>query len=389
MVKQRGKRLGMMLFLLGVFLWVLPVGGALGADAQEFEMEIDTDPITTFVPGKRIRVQAEVEDPAGVKLVRCYFKAVGQADYVFVPMTITEGNRWQGILPAPSEDTPAISYLILAANNKDQVLRTQAFQAERAPADQGALPDYQQVASAGPIQVSTELAQAPAEVPGFTDSVTIDVVESSARFGFVATGIYTTTQIGAAGGTTGAAAAATSGGTVAASTGLSTGAMVGIGAGAAAVVGGGIAVAAGGGGGDDPPAPEPEPTVSGSWQFQYTPVQVVNEECYPGADMWKYHAYDVEIAQEGSTVTLTGSSGNICSGSFSNGILRYTCENESGVPGESWTYYGFHERELRLDSSGNRLEGGGTISAHWTSENAPCYPGREFGVTQTIEGIRR
>ena len=389
MVKQRGKRLGIMLFLLAVFLWVLPIGGALGADAPKIEMEIDTDPITTFVPGKRIRVQAEVEDPAGVKLVRCYFKAVGQADYVFVPMTITEGNRWQGILPAPSEDTPAISYLILAANNKDQVVRTQAFQAERVPADKGALLDYQQVASTGSIRVSTELAEAPAEVPGFTDSVTMDVVESSARFGFVAAGIYTATQIGAAGGATGAAAAATSGGTVAASTGLSTGAMVGIGAGAAAVVGGGIAVAAGGGGGDDPPAPEPEPTVSGSWQFQYTAVEKLNEECSPGAEIWGYYTYEVEITQSGSAVSLSFSDGETQQGTFSDGLLRYSYEAEWGTTGETWTGSQRAERELRLDSGGNRLEGGGTSFMHWTSGDAACYPGREFGVTQTIVGIRR
>ncbi len=388
MVKQRGKS-GIVLSLLAVFLWILPVCGAFGAGAQKVETEIDTDPITTFVPGKRIRIKAEVEDPAGVKLVRCYFKAVGQADYVFVPMALSEGDQYQGILPAPAENTAAISYLILAVNNKDQVVRTQAFQAERKPADQGALPEYQQVASTGSIQVSTELSSAPATVPGFTDSIVMDVVESSARFGFVAAGIYTATQIASTGGATGAAAAATSGGTVAASTGLSTGAMVGIGAGAAAVVGGGAAIAGGGGGDDSSPAPPPPaPTVAGSWQFQYTPVEKINEECHPGAEIWGYYTYDVNITQEGSTVTLSSSDGTN-QGTFSGGVLRYSYEDENGTPGETWTSYQRVERELRLDSSGNRLEGGGTISRHWTSANAPCYPGREFGVTQAIVGIRR
>jgi len=69
------------------------------------------------------------------------------------------------------------------------------------------------------------------------------VVESAARFGFVAGGVYAATQIAAAGGTSGAAAAATSGGAVTASTGGSTATIVGVAAGLA-VVGGGAALVA-------------------------------------------------------------------------------------------------------------------------------------------------
>jgi hypothetical protein len=98
----------------------------------------------------------------------------------------------------------------------------------------------------GEIQVSTELAEAPEEVSGFSDSIGTDVVESNARFGVVAGGIYGASAAGAGAGA-GAAAAAGAGAATGAA-GLSTTAIVGIGAGVAAGVGG-IAAAAGGGGG--------------------------------------------------------------------------------------------------------------------------------------------
>ena len=58
-----------------------------------------------FVPGHRIQLESRVKDDNDVNIVRTYFRAVGQADYAFVPMSLKEGtkDKYIGILPAPSE----------------------------------------------------------------------------------------------------------------------------------------------------------------------------------------------------------------------------------------------------------------------------------------------
>lgn len=205
---------------------------------------IKHEPITYFVAGKRIKIVAEVTDPEGIKLVRCYFKGKEQADFVFVGMT-AGNNTYTAILPAAAQTSSSIDYLFLSVNNKNQVVKTQQFRVNKD--DSKPLPPWQDVAMEGQLSVSTELAQAPAALEGFTDSIVMDVVESAFRFGFVAEGIYMATQIAEAGGATGTAATATSAGTatVATGAGLSTGAIVGVAAGVA--VAGGVGVAAAGG----------------------------------------------------------------------------------------------------------------------------------------------
>jgi len=207
--------------------------------------KIKHEPIKYFVAGKRIKIAAEVTDPEGIKLVRCYFKGKEQADFVFVAMT-AGSDTYTAILPAAAQTASSIDYLFLAVNNKNQVVKTQEFRVNKNESQP--VPPWQEVAMEGQLTVSTELAQAPAVLEGFTDSIAMDVVESAVRFGFVA-GIYNATQVAAAGGATGTAATATTAGTVTAATGagLSTAAIVGIAAGVAVV--GGAAAAGGGGGG--------------------------------------------------------------------------------------------------------------------------------------------
>jgi len=205
--------------------------------AVQSTTKIKYEPIKYFVADKRIKVTAEVTDPEGVKVVRCYFKAKEQADFVFVTMT-AEGNTYTAILPAAAKTASSIDYLFLVVNGKNQVVKTQPFSVN-IDASQPA-PPWQDVAMEGQLKVSTELAQAPAVLEGFSDSIAMDVVESAARFGFTA-GIYTTTQMAAVGGATGAAATATSAGTVSTAAGLSTTAFVGIAAGAVAVIAGAVA----------------------------------------------------------------------------------------------------------------------------------------------------
>ncbi len=198
-------------------------------------------PIDYFVSGKRIWLNAKITDKAGVNLARCYFRAVEEADFVFVAMKEIKTNQYEGILPAPSKNTETIEYLFLAVNGANQVVKSQRFKVNKNDDDK--TPAWQEVSSEGDIHVTTELPQAAEPPPGFSDSIVVDVAESSARFGLAAGGIYTITA--EAGGATGTAASSTNGSTVSASAGLSTTAMVGIGAAVAAVVGAGIALGAG------------------------------------------------------------------------------------------------------------------------------------------------
>jgi len=262
------------------------------------EIQVRHKAIGFFVPEKRIRLEARViKDDSEIKLVRCYFRATEQADYVFVGMEPSKQGAYTAILPAPSKETMTIQYLFLIVNQNNQPIKTQVYTVSKK--DSNTVPSWQQVSSEGTIQVSTEVGNAQASVAGFSDSITMDVVESSARFGVVTGGIYTASATSAAGtgaiasgtvstatgaATTGAAAtgagtagavaggtvatgtAATAGTAAAAGIGLSTGAMVGIGVGAAALVGG-AAVAANNSSGSDTETPPPTPDTVSTWEF--------------------------------------------------------------------------------------------------------------------------
>jgi len=251
-------------FIIGATLVLFMIaqhpGPLSSAEVVKATVALKHKPLKHFVAGHRIQIEAKVTDTQGVTLVRCYFRAAGQADYVFVGMKAGDKDMFTGILPSPAVETKVIEYLFLTVNGKNQVVKTQTFKTESKDTEE--IPAWQSVSGDGiSIAVGTELSQA-TQPAGFNDSITTDVVESSARFGIVA-GIYSTTQVtgggatGAvaaggttsAGGTTGAAATATVAGTVAASAGLSTLAIVGASV-AAVAVAAGVAVSTGGGGDD-------------------------------------------------------------------------------------------------------------------------------------------
>ena len=255
------------------FLLLVPAFFATTAIAATTQMK--HTPPDYFVADQRIQLEANVTDDQGVKLVRCYFKAAGEADLVFVPMNTAGKNQYSGILPAPSAATTQIEYLFLAVNQANQVVRSQNFTMYKDANKK--TPAWQNIPKEGDIRVSIELDQAPAQLMGFSDNVTIDVVESSARFGVVALLYHAATDsssesaVAAANSSTGA----TSGGTITAgSAGWSTAAIVGVGVGVAAVAGG-TAIALsndsddddndnGGGGGGEALTPT---TILGQWDF--------------------------------------------------------------------------------------------------------------------------
>ncbi len=200
---------------------------------------IQHKPVAYITPDKRTRLEASVKDAKGISLVRVYFKADNQADYLFVPMETTTAGSYSAILPGMAKGAKSLDYLFLAVNNDNQVVKTQVFSVKQKE-DKDA-PSWQMVKSDGDIQVWTELGKAPAVAESFSDSIAMNAVESGGRFGVVA-GLYEGSTSAA---TSGAAGSASSAGTVtAAAGGLSTAAIVG-----AAVVGGAAAAGGGGGGG--------------------------------------------------------------------------------------------------------------------------------------------
>ena len=221
-------------FALLAFL-VLQVPGAAFAAS---DTKVTHEALKFFVPEKRIRLDAAVVDPKGVTLVRAYFKSKTQADYVFVPMEAqqTAKDRYVATLPAMAKSNDEVQYLFLVVNGANEVLKTEPFVVKAKESND--VPSWQMVSRDESVQLFTEVPNASAVAASFSDSVSLNVVESGARFGLVAQ-LYGTSGSAAA---SGAAAGATNAGTAAvASAGLSTVTLV-----AAAAAVGGVAAAGGG-----------------------------------------------------------------------------------------------------------------------------------------------
>ena len=143
-----------------------------------------------FVAGNRIMIEADIADRKyGIKETRVYFRAATEADFVFVTMIV--GPRYHAVLPAPSENTEAIDYRILALNNNNVVYTSKAYVIKRKEDGKDGpkgLPKWQLEPTAEEIQVFSELPALPTQVAGFADSIAIDAAASTARFGVV-TGI--------------------------------------------------------------------------------------------------------------------------------------------------------------------------------------------------------
>lgn len=153
------------------------------ARADNPEIMFKHDPLEFCVPRYRIEISAVVTEPNGIKLVRCYFKEEGQADFVFVDMAAYEKNEFKGILPAPAETTKSIVYSILAVTGRDEVYKTDLFSVPIKAVDVADLPLWIIEEAQGPILVKTENDDKPEAIAGFSDNITIDVVESALRFG--------------------------------------------------------------------------------------------------------------------------------------------------------------------------------------------------------------
>ena len=129
--------------VMRIFLPLVIAGclSGIAIQAAEPATTIGHDPLPYFVPGHRIGIAAEVTDPAGVKLVRCYFRGQQYVDFCFVEMPGSGGDAYRGILPAPDYSTEKIVYLLLAVNNDDLVVKSQMFAINRS--DSQEVPEWQ------------------------------------------------------------------------------------------------------------------------------------------------------------------------------------------------------------------------------------------------------
>jgi len=319
------------------------------------QQKIIHDPIANTQTGKRLQINTQIQDPQGVSLVRAYFKHETGNNYMFVNLMSQNGKFYSGELPASSIANSQMQYLLLVKNDANQVYKSQEFNVQ---INAGSALAMQQPL----LQVYTELNHAPKEITGFTDSLTIDIAESSVKYGVVAqlygssntstitamTGasnsgtVAVTTTTSAASSSAAAAAVSTSsttaaGVTAAAATGISTTAIV---AGVAVV--GGVAAAAASSSDDDEPEPEPEPEEP----IDYSGVYTVNldgslnnniaGDCFSGAQL---RFTNVNLAISGTTITLDFNTGTMTGSITENNvsITSGTLAIEPGTPGFSST----------------------------------------------------
>jgi len=304
-----------------------------------------------FVSEHRMQLDVDVRDPGGINLVRLYFKAAGEADLVFVPMSPAGSNKYAGILPAPSATTAQIEYLFLAVNAANQVVRSQTFYIYKDDAQKK--PAWQDIPKDGEIRVSMELDKAPTELRGFSDNVAIDVVESGVRFGVVAL-LYDASQTGSGAGLSGSAASATSAGSITAETaGFSTTTMIVAGVVGAAAVGGGIAAAGGSSGGGGKSAAEEltSTTILGSWKFSGNRRDGVRRSGTIDFNENGTHTYTVKDADgqsdgsgsgnwslSGTTLTITFQTISTWNGTVSGDSKKFTIDTTTGTNHGVYTF---------------------------------------------------
>ena len=187
--------------------------------AEPGPSEIDHSPPGDYYPGFRLNLYADVEDDAGVRLARCYFKTKNDKNFVFVDMTDKGGGLYQAQLPAPWVNSENVEYLFVVINNPKQVTRSPLYTLAEEPTreaavwkDQGEvyeirldqyqeaaekyqafkkqivdkykndIPDWQTADDKNPVRVKTELPKELAQMEGFFDKVTVEQVPDSLSY---------------------------------------------------------------------------------------------------------------------------------------------------------------------------------------------------------------
>ncbi|MDK9707064.1 MAG: hypothetical protein OEL83_08445 [Desulforhopalus sp.] len=287
--------------------------------AMKLVTEIRHTPVENAEAGERISLFTDVSDPNGVDVVRVYFKSQDAADYSFVALKAVDkkeesllekfknlnsdfnGQKYSGVLPAPANGAKSFDYLILVKNKANMVVKSQSYKVVVNDNDKATATEPE------PVNVYSELNNAPTQIEGFTDNITIDLAESTGKVGVVA-GLYNGISSGGAG-------SAYGGTVVASSAGITTTAVV-VGATVAVVaIGGGVAIASGGSdgngdGGGSSGEPLTATTIVGSWNTSGR-----NTTGFTSSGSANF----AENGAFSSSYTLTTPAGGTISGSPSNG----------------------------------------------------------------------
>lgn len=193
------RRLG----LWAVFAFLVCRGAAL-----EAQPTIDHSGLDCMRPGRFVVVLSGIDPEHDIQTAKVYFRSRLYRDFYYVEMTYRDGE-FVGILPQPSEDTPAVVYYLEALDSAYNTTRSPEYEAE--------------------VEDRCRQEPAAAYFPGGDPGITVGATATGASSippGFAAFGIIRTIT----------AAGVVSGG------GIGAGAAVAVGAAAAAGAGVGVGV---------------------------------------------------------------------------------------------------------------------------------------------------
>lgn len=171
------------MFLITMQVELLTAMAALAADTTPSTIYSHTPP-EYLLPAARTKIIAKITDPKGVKLVRCYFRVAGQADYLFVPMQQWADDTYSATLPAFNADTRVLQYRLLAVNKAGETTKTQEF-AVATGHGLATVPPWQHTDRAGALLVTTESESRSAgrsrKGAGFSDTMILGLAEPQHR----------------------------------------------------------------------------------------------------------------------------------------------------------------------------------------------------------------
>lgn len=228
-------------------------------------LQIKHSPLKSVKAGSIIPISAKVEDREGIELVRIYFRSVGSTPYYFVPMIVSNGSEYYGILPAPSGTTKEIEYLFLVKTYNNRIFNSQTFRSTISEPGKERSDSKQET-----VDVLVETKAVPKKIVGFDKKTRIRLVTKEEKHG-VAAGLY---DLENTGGTT------TSGqyhGPIVAAKDSNINTMVIVGGVAAGAIAIGLIAGSSSSGGGSPSLPDPIdptlPTGAGIWtlNFDYPP----------------------------------------------------------------------------------------------------------------------
>jgi len=380
-MKKRHTGLKVLVVTLSLFM-VFPYS-IVSAAAAKAEAKVKHKSPEYYIPGFRIILDTEVEDGAGVLVARCYFKTKKDKNFVFVDMLPKGNPEYQATLPAPWVGSEYIEYVFVVVSKKKEVFRTQMFKMEERETAAASswkeasevkeirldkaqevlekydavkkalreefknkLPKWQTIEDQGELGVFTEFESPLEQVKGFYDNFTVTTVSSSSKYGVMAEGLYTDSEIAAIGGKTATASAtgASTAGTISATAGgISTGMVV---LGVAAVAG--VAAAAGSSSGDDD-------AVAGGGLVAYTSPAA--QSAPYGIEIIAHDAVSVpmSVTYNGTALPAYAGTGTVnidLTGIFTiGGVMRLTLTSDVAAPGAG--------REFHFNSGGGRQPGPG------------------------------